>query len=506
MEKNKVADFKVSIPKEAKSLANFVGKDALRPITMYVAIIPDKGILTATDTHILQIYKAECEGEWPETDTRYTVLAEPKSFAKFAGKEVRVTVSEYKKMTEEKDRLNRKVMVEHTFVTVDFNGVTVYDGESKGRFPDVMRIIPDKSKCVPIELGTEGVDSLKKICKLAGNRNDYDYIALSTKKGSDLLTIARKHDDSDPNMSFALRLKHAAGSDFTVGFDTNLLKKTLEQCDGHLYVHDVNHPVLIGNASFATVIMPKLVEGHSLEAVEQARNEQWEWHTGSLTEDIKKVALKLQEQASELWGEVLAMHTVDGKCCLTPGNYAARDIEVNNKAKCGYYQTPCNWYEKIEIRHGRIKLSLTWGKLFGILPVWESFVKEKAVFKVGDVTEVTREVLINKGEDVVTEKRKLRVLGKGWLTDVKRNKHDFRTAVYYKLNNCIFRVDFVDNTIIDDLKKFEKWSVGKNERVRDLLLEKAKTDNGWKKIAEMTGLLKPEEGQTPAGSFFFLFN
>lgn len=89
--KNIIAEFTVTIPKTAKTLAKFVAKDNLRPLLQYVVIMPGKGIATATDAHILQTVAIDARGEFAPDTIAYI---DAKTFAKLAGHEITVSLTE----------------------------------------------------------------------------------------------------------------------------------------------------------------------------------------------------------------------------------------------------------------------------------------------------------------------------------------------------------------------------------------------------------------------------
>lgn len=498
MEKKNVANFNVVIPKAAKSLAKFVGKDEFHPTMQYVAIIPAKGIIAATDTKIMQVYNAECNGQWPNDYKNshgnlvdFNVLVDAKQFAKLAGTVAYISVSEYEKEVEETIYM-RKQKVMRRFATVEIDGVEVYDGRA-WNYPDVMRVIPKREGRKEIRLNTDNLDALKKICKLHKSDN---YITLATEYGSDTLTIHNEQRGYDEKFAYKLQMEGAAQYDLIIGISPALFATTLGTCNGTLLIDDDSRPILVEGDALATVQMPAQVGYESEQAVRDAQKEYWD-HEGSIAGNMRCALHQLREKAQEYWQHVLNRYTEEGKCGLNIGNWSAK--EVADKKKIGLYALPSGgeFGEFLTILSGRVRITIPYAAIFATLAKWETLSKEKSVFSVGNTEEVTETVYVIQADGIAEEKKKLRKLGGNWYTTARRGKNDYEAPIYCKVNGKIVQITYLSTNKIDDAEKFAKWSDGKEKRIPEEILKMAEKYDGWRVMAETIGISAPQAAETP---------
>ena len=142
MEKKITALFEVNVPKSAKTLAKFVGRDKYRPVFCGVMIDPAACTMVATDAKELQAYNVECAGEWTE-NTQYYISA--KTMRAIAGKTATITM--FGEIGE-----------------MECNG-EVYTCENIGKYPEWQRIIPDTAKHGKITFDKVGLKELRKFVK-----------------------------------------------------------------------------------------------------------------------------------------------------------------------------------------------------------------------------------------------------------------------------------------------------------------------------------------------------
>lgn len=430
MEKTTTAKFEITIPKTAKTQTKFVGKDYLHPNMKYVCIEPGRGFMAATDAIKLQTIKIEAAGEYPES---CRILVEPEHVAKLAGKTVLVTVSEAdKNIFIELDAQGEKYTTTHT---------------CHRRYPDVMRVIPDKEKMNAIKLTPESLDALNTICKL---HKSAQYLSVSTIEGDTRAIVCYLDKYTSTRAAYSLELAEPACVTVTLGLNPRHLVDCLKGCNGAICVDNDSRPIFFDGEAEATILIPCRTSIADTDYIEEVRNNSV-LVSSNFVEDAKAIVARLRDAAAELWQSICKTNY------LIPGNYTAKNIESRYKAKCGQYVIP--EYSTTNLHIGNIMQTVESRELFATLAVWESATKSpKMVFNVGNVVEVTATVLEATGEGATEKKMKLRKLGGNWYCEAKRRAKDFDTNVYYQLDGIIFFVIRRPWGTIDDAEKWQKWS------------------------------------------------
>lgn len=470
-----IAQFTVSVPKTAKTLAKFVSTDVIRPVLCGVMIDPAAGVMVASDMARLQVYNIECCGDW-QNGTQCYITA--KVMRAIAGKTATVTM-------------------------YGQNGKIECDGEKYacdyvGRFPDWRRVIPAKEKRRAIRLTAESLAALRTICKLHKTDN---YITLSAVEGENFMYACGEVKDCEDNRAaYILELSAPAELTSMVNFAPGKLVDCIEGCSGVITFRHENSehtPVMIEGDAETTVLMPMCVNGKDSDFVRETREKIVASGT-TFAEDISEVIKQFQKAASGLWQSILKFHTRDGKTHLTPGNYSATDIKDRNKAKCGFFVFPdyADYAFALEVKAGNIRLTVDYSNLFATLAAWESATRsKKSVFAVGNVEEVTATVLEPDGEELTEKQIKLRVLGGGWYSPAKRGVRDWEAPVYCEVNGAIIFVRNMAVDTIDNAEAFARFADGKAEQTPGLIIEHAKNSKYFAALAERIGLEATTQGK-----------
>lgn len=500
MEKNITALFEISVPKSAKNLTKFVGKDEYRPALKYVCIEPTRGLMAASDTHVLRTDKIECNGEWPEG---LQVLVDPKHIAKIAGKTAKVEMAEEEREIEEQQKVYRhgrqcyepvKVKKMFNVVRIECNGENYTTEYRNVRFPDVVRVIPNIEQMKAIRFNAENIEALKTVCKLATNPN---YITLSAERGSSRLIVADVNEDYNRYASYSLELAEDAELDITIGLNPAWLANCLTGSNGTIRVIDECRPAYFVGDSEHTICMPVMTMQRDREYIEQIRRERL-LTDRSFAYDLERVMEMFRAEAVALWENIKDFNKLNGD--FTPGNYSAKDIQVSHswKSKCGFYAMPDRQEHEINITYGNISLSLDYSEMFKIFAIWESGTRAKKVnFAVGNIEETTETVMVRTESGAEEKKMKLRKLGGNWYCDAKRAAKDYDVLVYCQLNGVIFSVDRVSYGHIDDPEKWAAWVENHESRLIELLPKCAEKSPYYAEICRLAGIYatSPEEAK-----------
>lgn len=131
-----IAYFTIDIPKEAKNIGNCADKDYIRPQLMGVCIEPGNNKMIVSNTKILHVIDAKCEGVWPEDKNGkpFQCNIEPKAISALAGKLVDVAV------WEKDGKLD--------ITACEANGVRSQYQERNVKYPDYMRVIPQNCDAI----------------------------------------------------------------------------------------------------------------------------------------------------------------------------------------------------------------------------------------------------------------------------------------------------------------------------------------------------------------------
>lgn len=465
------AKFAVNISKSAKHFAKFTGKDSFRPQFSYVAMQPGKGIMAVTNGNILQVVNIHPQGEYPED---ITIFVDPKHISKIAGRDVTMKVTE--------------VSAGERQITEIMCGGSTYTTEAgKIRFPDVMRVVPKEDSVHVIEFTTDSLAGLWNFCKITDlNRN----MVLCFSEGSTSATVYT--EEMDHTFSFScsvLRLKLARPSEITstIYFNPELLATVLNGCNGKLGIIDSSRAVKIYGEADETIIMPKMPDGWALR--EGLRSFAGTSPSDStFTEDSAAVIEELQTAAQRYWGCIVMLHTKEGKCSLISGNYRAADVDKYRPGKHMDRIYVPGHEEPLTIEVGNIRMEVPYREIFSVLTKWEKIGKAKSIFKVGQVEEVTAAVLNPSGDSVDECNMKLRKLGSGWYSPVKRGVKDWDAPVYCEVNGHIIYVGRIPLDVIDDADKFAAWSEGKAAQIPAKMTDAAKENIYFAELCEKTGI------------------
>lgn len=240
----------------------------------YVAILPAKGIIAASDTKILQAINTEISGQYPENDINafgkcdFSILLNPKHIATVAGKTTTIHVYEYTKEEEEMDAYKRMEKVTRTYreAVMECNGETLITDTRKYFFPDVMRVIPSEDGRDCLTLDAENLDALKTICKLHKKCKN-----ITIACGGNLaLGVAPERSDYAEPQTYTLRANGCYGLIFAV--DPALLLKVLVGCNGTMtFLHGQagSRPIKVDGIG-QTIIMPVHSNTETAQAARQA--------------------------------------------------------------------------------------------------------------------------------------------------------------------------------------------------------------------------------------------
>ena len=492
-----IAKFTLNVPKHTKALAKFASTDPYREALNYICIEPQRGFLTATDTHMMQVINTECSGQWPKasknqfgTLVNFCVLIDPKHIAKIAGKSVTVTVHTEQRQKEVTRKVGTRAITEvvtHTYhiAEIECNGVTYTTDTKKMHFPDVMRVIPRPEGRRAIRLTAESMDVLKTFCKLNKNK---EHIALDVKSGSNTAILCASEDYSEARTAVMLELAEDSELTMTIGLNPAYLLTCMDGCNGVITFKEECTSVVLEGIADTTLLMPTHIDKEA-EFARKLRKERV-LSGRTFAESAAEVVKQLQMAADELWQSIKKLNGKD----LTPGNYTAKEIADKEKAKCGRYYPDTTYYDEVTIEYGRIVIKTFNCYLFATLAAWESATRSaKSIFSIGNVEEVTATVLEPNGDEVAEKKMKLRVLGGGWYSPVKRNKRDWDAPVYCEVNGSIIFVRNLSIDTIDDAEKFAAFAEGKSEQIPSMVVAAAKESKYFATLAERLGI----EASTP---------
>ena len=494
--KNIIAEFTVTIPKTAKTLAKFVGKDDFRPLLQYVVIMPGKGIATATDKHILQTVAIDARGEFAPDTIAYI---DAKTFAKLAGHEITVSLTEEEREVIEvktyrqfgqAQRQEYKVRRVFT-VTHIYCGKTQYEVEveAQGRFPDVQRVIPRDENMKRIELTDDGLAGLKSLCKVA----KCNYILLSVAEGSEYMTVCAEAEQYENRRQGAiLPLAHRAESSANIAFCPQLLAATLDGCNGVIGIDDYSRPAKVYGDAEATIIMPVLYNDDTAAYADELTRELPA--DTAFSDDAAEAVRQLQGAALGYW-EYITECLKD----IPAGNYTAS--EVCNRKKLGIYiDYPMSeeFEQPLAVKAGNIHIMVPYREIFDVLAKWEKLAKVKTIFTAGSVDEITAPVLApNKEGNLSGKKMKLHKIGDGWYS-VARRKTGYQSPIYREVNGHIIFIREMPNSTIDNPEDFAKWADDKAEQIPSLIMKQAKESEYFAALAKCIGLEETAIAATPS--------
>ncbi|MDE5886437.1 MAG: hypothetical protein K2H46_02495 [Muribaculaceae bacterium] len=131
-----IAYFTIDIPKEAKNIGNCADKNFIRPQLMGVCIEPGNNKMIVSNTKILHIIDAKCEGVWPDgkNSKPFQCNIEPKAISALAGKLVDVAV------WEKDGKLD--------ITACEANGVRSQYQEHNIAYPNYERVMPQNCNAV----------------------------------------------------------------------------------------------------------------------------------------------------------------------------------------------------------------------------------------------------------------------------------------------------------------------------------------------------------------------
>lgn len=484
--KNIIAEFTVTIPKTAKTLAKFVTKDDFRPLLQYVVIMPGKGIATATDKHILQTVAIDARGEFAPDTIAYI---DAKTFAKLAGHEITVSLTEEEREVIEvktyrqfgqAQRQEHKVRRVFT-VTHIYCGETQYEVEveAQGRFPDVQRVIPRDENMKRIELTDDGLAGLKSLCKVA----KCNYILLSVAEGSEYMTVCAEAEQYENRRQGAiLPLAHRVESSANIAFCPQLLAATLDGCNGAIGIDDYSRPAKVYGDAEATIIMPVLYNDDTAAYADELTRELPA--DTAFSDDAAEAVRQLQGAALGYW-EYITECLKD----IPAGNYTAS--EVCNRKKLGIYiDYPMSeeFEQPLAVKAGNIHIMVPYREIFDVLAKWEKLAKVKTIFTAGSVDEITAPVLApNKEGNLSGKKMKLHKIGDGWYS-VARRKTGYQSPIYREVNGHIIFIREMPNSTIDNPEDFAKWADDKAEQIPSLIMKQAKESEYFAALAKCIGL------------------
>lgn len=494
--KNIIAEFTVTIPKTAKTLAKFVTKDDFRPLLQYVVIMPGKGIATATDKHILQTVAIDARGEFAPDTIAYI---DAKTFAKLAGHEITVSLTEEEREVIEvktyrqfgqAQRQEYKVRRVFT-VTHIYCGKTQYEVEveAQGRFPDVQRAIPRDENMKRIELTDDGLAGLKSLCKVA----KCNYILLSVAEGSEYVTVCAEAEQYENRRQGAiLPLAHRAESSANIAFCPQLLAATLDGCNGAIGIDDYSRPAKVYGDAEATIIMPVLYNDDTAAYADELTRELPA--DTAFSDDAAEAVRQLQGAALGYW-EYITECLKD----IPAGNYTAS--EVCNRKKLGIYiDYPMSeeFEQPLAVKAGNIHIMVPYREIFDVLAKWEKLAKVKTIFTAGSVDEITAPVLApNKEGNLSGKKMKLHKIGDGWYS-VARRKTGYQSPIYREVNGHIIFIREMPNSTIDNPEDFAKWADDKAEQIPSLIMKQAKESEYFAALAKCIGLEETAIAATPS--------
>lgn len=494
--KNIIAEFTVTIPKTAKTLAKFVSKDDLRPLLQYVVIMPGKGIATATDAHILQTVAIDARGEFAPDTIAYI---DAKTFAKLAGHEITVSLTEEEREVIEvktyrqfgqAQRQEYKVRRVFT-VTHIYCGKTQYEVEveAQGCFPDVQRAIPRDENMKRIELTDDGLAGLKSLCKVA----KCNYILLSVAEGSEYMTVCAEAEQYENRRQGAiLPLAHRAESSANIAFCPQLLAATLDGCNGAIGIDDYSRPAKVYGDAEATIIMPVLYNDDTAAYADELTRELPA--DTAFSDDASEAVRQLQGAALGYW-EYITECLKD----IPAGNYTAS--EVCNRKKLGIYiDYPMSeeFEQPLAVKAGNIHIMVPYREIFDVLAKWEKLAKVKTIFTAGSVDEITAPVLApNKEGNLSGKKMKLHKIGDGWYS-VARRKTGYQSPIYREVNGHIIFIREMPNSTIDNPEDFAKWADDKAEQIPSLIMKQAKESEYFAALAKCIGLEEAAIAATPS--------
>lgn len=494
--KNIIAEFTVTIPKTAKTLAKFVGKDDFRPLLQYVVIMPGKGIATATDKHILQTVAIDARGEFAPDTIAYI---DAKTFAKLAGHEITVSLTEEEREVIEvktyrqfgqAQRQEYKVRRVFTVIHI-YCGKTQYEVEveAQGRFPDVQRVIPRDENMKRIELTDDGLAGLKSLCKVA----KCNYILLSVAEGSEYMTVCAEAEQYENRRQGAiLPLAHRAESSANIAFCQQLLAATLDGCNGAIGIDDYSRPAKVYGDAEATIIMPVLYNDDTAAYADELTRELPA--DTAFSDDAAEAVRQLQGAALGYW-EYITECLKD----IPAGNYTAS--EVCNRKKLGIYiDYPMSeeFEQPLAVKAGNIHIMVPYREIFDVLAKWEKLAKVKTIFTAGSVDEITAPVLApNKEGNLSGKKMKLHKIGDGWYS-VARRKTGYQSPIYREVNGHIIFIREMPNSTIDNPEDFAKWADDKAEQIPSLIMKQAKESEYFAALAKCIGLEETAIAATPS--------
>lgn len=493
--KNIIAEFTVTIPKTAKTLAKFVAKDNLRPLLQYVVIMPGKGIATATDAHILQTVAIDARGEFAPDTIAYI---DAKTFAKLAGHEITVSLTEEEREVIEVKTYRQfgqahrqEYKVRRVFtVTHIYCGKTKYEVEveAQGRFPDVQRAIPRDENMKRIELTDDGLAGLKSLCKVA----KCNYILLSVAEGSEYVTVCAEAEQYENRRQGAiLPLAHRAESPANIAFCQQLLAATLDGCNGAIGIDDYSRPAKVYGDAEATIIMPVLYNDDTAAYADELTRELPA--DTAFSDDAAEAVRQLQGAALGYW-EYITECLKD----IPAGNYTAS--EVCNRKKLGIYiDYPMSeeFEQPLAVKAGNIHIMVPYREIFDVLAKWEKLAKVKTIFTAGSVDEITAPVLApNKEGNLSGKKMKLHKIGDGWYS-VARRKTGYQSPIYREVNGHIIFIREMPNSTIDNPEDFAKWADDKAEQIPSLIMKQAKESEYFAALAKCIGLEETAIAATP---------
>lgn len=472
--------FVAIIPQAAKTLTKFVGTDCRRPQFKNVVLLPDKGIITATDTHILQLVRVEIDGDFAPG---LVVNIDPRHISKIAGEKVVITALQ--------TELGQCTGIE-------CNGET-YTTEAKNyRFPDVLRAIPNDKDLHIIELTPDSLNALKKLCKVFSKQN---YISIRLEQGRNIAVAAADVINGVPTAEVVLKLAKPSEITALIGLAPQLLAATLDGCNGKIGITDEYHTIKIYGNADETVICPTLVNDEATR-----RLSDFPASESTFAEDAEQIVIALRSAAQRFWQYIVQCYSHGGGCSLKLGNYTASEVARCKPLKDMLFPTDSSDFaELLSISAGNIRLKLLYRDIFYILAQWEKIVKGNATFSVGQVEETTATILEPDGNKVSERKLKLRKLGGGWYTTARRKAKDWEAPVYCEVNGHIIYIRHLSTGTIDDSEVFAAWADGKAKQIPGIIIENAVSEGGYfAELVEKTGIatgakqISPKEkGSTP---------
>ena len=261
----------VNVPKQAKTLAKFVGFNALRNAMQYVCINLGEGLMCATDAHKLQALRVDVRRAVSVEDRKgLKILLDPKHVTKVAGKPVTVSVTEEVRERENGDKgtETRTVLVAEMVC----NGETYRTEITDLRYPNVMQVLPvdgvnDKAH-KNIRLTGESVEALKAICRIE-KRINIGNLVFAVQEGSKVLTVGAGISSCiEYRSAYTLELAEASPVTCVFGLNAGYIMPCIEGFDGVISLdlrgYDkykcVNRSVLFGGVDGYTLIMPFMVD------------------------------------------------------------------------------------------------------------------------------------------------------------------------------------------------------------------------------------------------------